>query len=69
MAEQDGDTWYCFYAVMKLNWNPETFAFLPPHTRALMYAFIDTQVEQEKKQQKRIASKSPKKSGGVRRRI
>jgi len=56
MAENDGDTWYCFYAVMKLRWKPAEFAFLSPQERALMYAFIEERVAQEKKESKKIKS-------------
>ena len=56
MAENDGDTWYCFYAVMKLRWKPSEFAFLSPQERALMYAFIEERVAQEKKENKKIKS-------------
>lgn len=57
MSEKDGDTWYCFYAVMKMNWKPYEFAFLSPKERALMYVFIDTKLEEEKKQQKKLNNK------------
>lgn len=63
MEEKDGDTWYCFYAVMKLNWKPSEFAFLSPKERALMYAFIDEKLIQEEKQQKKLKSKSAKRGG------
>lgn len=66
MAEKDGDTWYCFYAVMKMNWKPSEFAFLPPQDRALMYAFIDEKLKEEEKQQKRIKAKSGRRRGGHR---
>ena len=55
MAEKDGDTWYCFYAVMKLHWKPSEFAFLPPQDRALMYAFIDEKLR-ERRNSKRNSS-------------
>lgn len=58
MEEGDGDTWYCFYAVMKLNWKPSEFAFLPRRERILMYAFIDEKLKQDKEQKKRIESKA-----------
>lgn len=64
MEEKDGDTWYCFYAVMKLHWRPYEFAFLSPQERALMYVFIDTKLQEEKKQQRKLNNKS----GSVRRR-
>ena len=64
MEEKDGDTWYCFYAVMKLHWKPYEFAFLSPQERALMYVFIDTKLQEEKKQQRKLNNKS----GSVRRR-
>ena len=58
MSEGDGDTWYCFYAVMKLHWKPSEFAFLPPNERSLMYAFIDERVKQDEIQNKKLKSKS-----------
>ena len=60
MEEKDGDTWYCFYAVMKLRWKPYEFAFLPPKERALMYVFIETQLKEEEKQRKKLNSKRGK---------
>lgn len=63
MAEKDGDTWYCFYAVMKLHWKPYEFAFLSPQERALMYVFIDEKIKQEEKQSKKLKSKAGKKGG------
>lgn len=58
MEEKDGDTWYCFYAVMKLHWKPSEFAFLSPQERALMYVFIETKLKEEEKQRKKLNSKS-----------
>lgn len=60
MAEKDGDTWYCFYAVMKLNWKPAEFAFLSPQERAVMYAFIEEKLKQEEEQQRKLKSKTRK---------
>ena len=62
MEDKDGDTWYCFYAVMKLHWKPYEFAFLSPKERALMYVFIDTRLKEEEKQQKKLRNKG--RSGG-----
>jgi len=58
MAEGDGDTWFCYYAVMKLHWKPSEFAFLPPSERAVMYAFIEERLQQESKENKKLASKT-----------
>lgn len=58
MEEGNGDTWYCYYAVMQLNWKPRDFAFLPDKERALMYAFIDEKIKNEKKQAGKIKSSS-----------
>ena len=66
MAEKDGDTWYCFYAVMKLHWKPSEFAFLPPQDRALMYAFIDEKLREEEKQQKKLKAQASRRKGGRR---
>ena len=66
MAEKDGDTWYCFYAVMKLHWKPSEFAFLPPQDRALMYAFIDEKLREEEKQQTKLKSQASRRKGGRR---
>lgn len=66
MSEKDGDTWYCFYAVMKLRWKPYEFAFLSPQERALMYVFIDEMLKQEKEKQKKIGRKGVRKRGGHR---
>lgn len=66
MAEKDGDTWYCFYAVMKLHWKPSEFAFLPPQDRALMYAFIDEKLREEENQQRKLKSQRGKRKGGHR---
>ena len=66
MAEKDGDTWYCFYAVMKLHWKPSEFAFLPPQDRALMYAFIDEKLREEEKQRKKLKSQRGHIRGGHR---
>lgn len=66
MAEKDGDTWYCFYAVMKLHWKPYEFAFLSPQERALMYVFIDEKLREEEKQHKKLNSKPVRRRGGRR---
>lgn len=66
MAEKDGDTWYCFYAVMKLHWKPYEFAFLSPQERALMYVFIDEKLHEEEKQRKKLQSKTGMRRGGRR---
>lgn len=57
MEEGDGDTWYCYYAVIKLRWKPSEFAFLPPKERAVMYAFIEERIKEEEKQNKKLNSK------------
>lgn len=57
MSEGDGDTWYCYYAVMKLRWKPSEFAFLPPKERALMYAFIEERIKEEEKQANKLKSR------------
>lgn len=62
MEEKDGDTWYCYWAVMKLHWKPSEFAFLPRKERALMYAFIRERMKEEEQQSKKL------KSGQIRRR-
>lgn len=62
MEEEDGDTWYCYYAVMKLHWKPNDFAFLPPSERAMMYAFIDERIRSEEAERKKLNTKSPGKS-------
>lgn len=66
MKEKDGDTWYCYYAVMKLHWKPYEFAFLSPQERALMYVFIDEKLHEEEKQRKKIKAKSAARKGGRR---
>lgn len=66
MKEKDGDTWYCYYAVMKLHWKPYEFAFLSPQERALMYVFIDEKLHEEEKQRKKIKAKSAVRKGGRR---
>lgn len=58
MAEGDGDTWYCYYAVMKLKWTPAQFAFLPHNERAMMYAFIDERIKEESAQNKKLKETS-----------
>lgn len=67
MAEEDGDTWYCYYAVMKLHWRPSEFAFLPLKERLLMYAFIDERIKQEEKEHRKLKSKSGSTSKPTRR--
>lgn len=66
MEGKDGDTWYCYYAVMKLHWKPYEFAFLSPKERALMYVFIDERLREEEKQQKKLKSKASRRKGGRR---
>lgn len=63
MKEKDGDTWYCYYAVMKLHWKPSEFAFLSPQERALMYVFIDEKLRAEEQQHKKLKSSSRRKGG------
>ena len=63
MEEGDGDTWYCYYAVMKLQWKPHEFAFLSPQEKALMYVFIDEKVRSEEKERKKIQSSAKRKGG------
>lgn len=64
MAEGDGDTWYCYYAVMKLHWKPSEFAFLPSKERAAMYAFIAERVKEEESQHKKLKAKTSRRKGG-----
>jgi hypothetical protein len=58
MEEKDGDTWYCYYAVMKLHWRPSDFAFLPNKERAMVIAFIENRLKEEEKERKRLKSSS-----------
>lgn len=61
MAEGDGDTWYCYYAVMKLHWKPSDYAFLPPREKALLIAFIEERIKQEERERKEIKAKASRK--------
>lgn len=61
MAEGDGDTWYCYYAVMKLHWKPSDYAFLPPREKALLIAFIDERIKQEEREYREIKAKASRK--------
>lgn len=61
MAEGDGDTWYCYYAVMKLHWKPSDYAFLPPKEKALLIAFIEERIKQEEREHREIKAKASRK--------
>jgi hypothetical protein len=41
---------------MKLHWKPHDFVLLPPREKALMIAFIDERLKQEKKESDKIKS-------------
>ena len=63
MREKDGDTWFCYYAVMKLRWKPSEFAFLPRKERAIMYAFIQERMKEEEAQSKKLKSAQTRRRG------
>jgi hypothetical protein len=58
MEEEDGDVWYCYYAVMKLRWKPSEFVFLPRKEKAMMCAFIREYIKNEEKEHKKLLSRS-----------
>ncbi len=53
MKEGDAETWYSYYCVMKLRWKPDEFVSLPQTQKAMMIAFIDDWLTQEKKTMKK----------------
>lgn len=58
MKEGDGDTWCCYYCVMKLRWKPQDYLSLSNREKALLLAFIQEKAEQDKIQSNKLKAEN-----------
>lgn len=47
MKEGDGETWFCYYCVMKLHWKPQDYLSLSYKEKILMKIFIEERLKSD----------------------
>lgn len=58
MKEGDGDTWFCYYCVMKLHWKPEDYLSLSFREKILMKIFIEERIRAEEASRNKLKNSS-----------
>lgn len=58
MKEGDGDTWLCYYCVMKLHWKPEDYLSLSFREKILMKIFIEERIRAEEASRNKLKNSS-----------
>ena len=58
MKEGDGETWFCYYCVMKLHWKPEEYLSLSFREKILMKAFIEERLRAEESSRNKLKNSS-----------
>lgn len=58
MKEGDGETWLCYYCVMKLHWKPEDYLSLSFRERILMKIFIEERIRAEEASRNKLKNSS-----------
>ena len=58
MKEGDGDTWFCYYCVMKLHWKPEDYLSLSFREKILMKVFIEERIKAEEASRNKLKNSS-----------
>lgn len=58
MKEGDGETWFCYYCVMKLHWKPEDYLSLSFKEKILMKVFIEERIRAEEASRNKLKNSS-----------
>ena len=58
MKEGDGETWFCYYCVMKLHWKPEDYLSLSFKEKILMKVFIEERIKSEEASRNKLKNSS-----------
>ena len=58
MKEGDGETWFCYYCVMKLHWKPEDYLSLSFREKILMKVFIEERIKAEEASRNKLKNSS-----------
>lgn len=58
MKEGDGETWMCYYCVMKLHWKPEDYLSLSFREKILMKIFIEERIRAEEASRNKLKNSS-----------
>ena len=58
MKEGDGETWLCYYCVMKLHWKPEDYLSLSFREKILMKIFIEERIRAEEASRNKLKNSS-----------
>lgn len=58
MKEGDGETWFCYYCVMKLHWKPEDYLSLSFKEKILMKIFIEERIRAEEASRNKLKNSS-----------
>ena len=58
MKEGDGDTWFCYYCVMKLHWKPEDYLSLSFREKILMKIFIEERIRADEASRNKLKNSS-----------
>ena len=58
MKEGDGETWLCYYCVMKLHWKPQDYLSLSFKEKILMKIFIEERIRAEEASRNKLKNSS-----------
>lgn len=58
MKEGDGETWFCYYCVMKLHWKPYDYLSLSYREKILMKVFIEERLRAEESSRNKLKNSS-----------
>lgn len=58
MKEGDGETWFCYYCVMKLHWKPDDYLSLSFREKILMKVFIEERLRAEESSRNKLKNSS-----------
>lgn len=58
MKEGDGESWFCYYCVMKLHWKPEDYLSLSYREKILMKVFIEERLRAEESSRNKLKNSS-----------
>lgn len=58
MKEGDGETWLCYYCVMKLHWKPEDYLSLSFKEKILMKIFVEERIRAEEASRNKLKNSS-----------
>lgn len=57
MKEEDSDTWFCYYALLKFHIRPKDYVAMDIYEKAIIQQFILEYLDKKRKEAEKIKSK------------